>query len=122
MRHAAAELAGIFRRNRDTQMILFREACTHAEPQEPAAGSVASSAADLAGLLAGMPGTRADVQDRPAAARLLVAGLLMDDFVQPGGCGSGAVRAGGTTAGRRRFDPRRGRRGHGVAGRCARPS
>lgn len=85
LRRAVEELARVFARNRDTQVILFREAHTHPELQELAAGLLASSTGDLADLLAGLPGVRADADGRSAAARLLVSGLLMDNFLLPGG-------------------------------------
>lgn len=85
LRRAAAELAGVFRRHRDTQQILFREAHTDPELAERAAGLVASSTGDLAALLGGLPQVRADEQERLAVAQLLVTSLLMDNFLRPTG-------------------------------------
>jgi len=85
LRQAVEELARVFNRNRDTQVILFREAHTDAEIQELASRLVASSTGDLADLMAALPGARADAGARAAAARLVVSGLLMDNFLQPRG-------------------------------------
>ncbi|WP_329459793.1 TetR/AcrR family transcriptional regulator [Streptomyces sp. NBC_01497] len=85
LRRAVEELARVFNLHRDTQVILYREAHTHPEIQELASGLVASSTGDLAGLLAALPGVRADADGRAAAARLVVSGLLMDNFLQPEG-------------------------------------
>lgn len=85
LREAVEELARVFHRNRDTQLILFREAHTDPELAELAAGLLASSTGDLADLLATVPGVHADAEARSAAARLVVSGLLMDNFLRPGG-------------------------------------
>lgn len=82
---AVRELAAVFHRNRDTQVILFREAHTHPELQERTVELMASSTGDLADLSAGLPGLRADADGRSAAAHLVVSSLLLDNFLRPEG-------------------------------------
>jgi AcrR family transcriptional regulator len=81
MSAAARELIDVFARNRDTQLILFREAGNDPEMHALASELVASSTGDLAKLLAGAPDAPADASATHAAARLLVASLLMDNFL-----------------------------------------
>jgi hypothetical protein len=78
---AARELVEVFARNRDTQVILFREAGTDPEMHALVSELVASSTGDVAKLLAGAADAPADAEDRLAAARLLVSSLLMDNFL-----------------------------------------
>jgi AcrR family transcriptional regulator len=78
---AARELVEVFARNRDTQVILFREAGTDPEMHSLVSELVASSTGDVAKLLAGTADAPADAEDRLAAARLLVSSLLMDNFL-----------------------------------------
>lgn len=85
LRRAVQELAAVFHRNRETQVILFREAHTHPELQERTAELMASSTGDLADLLASLPGVRTDADGRSAVAHLLVSGLLLDNFLRPEG-------------------------------------
>ncbi|WP_329246548.1 TetR/AcrR family transcriptional regulator [Actinoallomurus sp. NBC_01490] len=85
LRRAVTELAEIFGRSRNSQMILFREAHVDPELRELAARLVASSTGDLADLLAAVPEVEADADGRAAAARLLISGLLMDNFLRPDG-------------------------------------
>jgi AcrR family transcriptional regulator len=81
MNAAARELIDVFARNRDTQMILFREAGTDPQMHALASQLVASSTGDLAKVLAGASDAPADASDTLAAARLLVSSLLMDNFL-----------------------------------------
>jgi AcrR family transcriptional regulator len=67
---AARELVEVFARNRDTQVILFREAGTDPEMHALVSELVASSTGDVAKLLAGAADAPADAEDRLAAARL----------------------------------------------------
>jgi AcrR family transcriptional regulator len=78
---AARQLVEVFARNRDTQVILFREAGTDPEMHALVSELVASSTGDVATLLAGAADAPADADDRLAAARLLVSSLLMDNFL-----------------------------------------
>jgi AcrR family transcriptional regulator len=78
---AARELVDVFAQNRDTQVILFREAGTDPEMHALASELVASSTGDVAKLLAGAADAPADGERRLAAARLLVSSLLMDNFL-----------------------------------------
>jgi AcrR family transcriptional regulator len=78
---AAHELVEVFRDNRDTQVILFREAGTDPEMHTLVSELVASSTGDVATLLADAKDAPADAQDRLAAAQLLVSSLLMDNFL-----------------------------------------
>jgi AcrR family transcriptional regulator len=81
MSAAARELIDVFARNRDTQMILFREAGTDPEMHRLASQLVASSTGDLAKLLTGASDAPTDARDALAAARLLVSSLLMGNFL-----------------------------------------
>jgi AcrR family transcriptional regulator len=81
---AARELVEVFRENRDTQVILFREAGTDPEMHTLVSELVASSTGDVATLLADAKDAPADANDRLAAARLLVSSLLMDNFLNDG--------------------------------------
>jgi AcrR family transcriptional regulator len=85
LRRVVQELTAVFHRNRETQVILFREAHTDPELQERIAELMASSTGDLAGLLADLPAVRVDADGRSAAARLVVSGLLLDNFLRPEG-------------------------------------
>jgi AcrR family transcriptional regulator len=78
---AAQELVEVFARNRDTQVILFREAGTDPDMHALVSELVASSTGDVATLLAGAADAPADAEDTLAAARLLVSSLLMDNFL-----------------------------------------
>jgi AcrR family transcriptional regulator len=78
---AAAELLELFMRNRDTQMILFREAGTDPELHAMVTSLVASSTGDLAELLTAAVDAPPDPTACLAAARLLVSTLLMDNFL-----------------------------------------
>jgi AcrR family transcriptional regulator len=91
MSAAARELIDVFARNRDTQMILFREAGTDPEMHALASELVASSTGDLAKLLAGASDAPAGAKDTFAAARLLVSSLLMDNFLHNAGPDPGRV-------------------------------
>jgi AcrR family transcriptional regulator len=78
---AARGLIDVFARNRDTQLILFREAATDPELHAMVSRLVASSTGDLAELLARATDAPADSDSRLAAARLLMSSLLMDNFL-----------------------------------------
>jgi AcrR family transcriptional regulator len=78
---AADELVKVFSRNRDTQVILFREAGTDPEMHAFVSALVASSTGDVAELLATARDAPANAEVRFAAARLLVSSLLMDNFL-----------------------------------------
>jgi AcrR family transcriptional regulator len=90
MRAAARELVEVFARNRDTQIILFREAGTDLEMHDLASELVASSTRDLATLLASASDGPSNSKNTLAAARLLVSSLLMDNFLH--GAGPDPVR------------------------------
>ncbi|OBF02088.1 TetR/AcrR family transcriptional regulator [Mycobacterium sp. 852002-10029_SCH5224772] len=78
---AARELVEVFIQNRDTQVILFREAGTDPELHALVSALVASSTGDVAELLAQASDAPADAEVRLATARLLVSSLLMDNFL-----------------------------------------
>ncbi|WIX82206.1 TetR/AcrR family transcriptional regulator [Amycolatopsis carbonis] len=76
---AAAQLAGVFERHRDSQVIVFREAGTQPEVREVALRLIESSTGDVArhlGAAPDAPGKRACT----TMARLLVSSLLLDNF------------------------------------------
>jgi AcrR family transcriptional regulator len=78
---AARELVDVFARNRDTQVILFREAGTDPEMHALVSELVASSTGDVAKLLAVTTDGPVDAKGSIAAARLLVSSLLMNNFL-----------------------------------------
>jgi len=81
LKTAARDLIDVFARNRDTQLILFREAGTDPELHAMVSTLVASSTGDLAELLARATDVTSDAEARHAAARLLVSSLLMHNFL-----------------------------------------
>jgi AcrR family transcriptional regulator len=85
LRRAVEELAAVFHRNRDTSVILFREAHTHPELRDLTMELMAISTADLVRLLAGLPEEWADADGKSALARLVISGLLLENFLQPAG-------------------------------------
>lgn len=78
---AASELVEVFSRNRDTQVILFREAGTDPEMHALVSTLVESSTADVAELLGRTADAPPEAEARHAAARLLVSSLLLDNFL-----------------------------------------
>jgi AcrR family transcriptional regulator len=78
---AARELVEVFARNRDTEVILFREAGTDPEMHALVSELVANSTGDVATLLAVATDAPVDAKGSIAAARLLVSSLLMNNFL-----------------------------------------
>lgn len=88
---AARDLINVFARNRDTQLILFREAGTDPELHAMVSTLVGSSTGDLAELLAGATDAPANAEARHAAARLMVSSLLMHNFLHDEAPDSGRI-------------------------------